>query len=204
MNLNPMTTAKNTPQNRKPFCMAVIGQPGAGKSYFAKELIAKEIENKGKVLLLNTDYDDWQDIPHMLGVLPSSYDYNAQARKIISPGAKQWEMIAEHFRNGLLVCEECKGYIPDRINQNLSLQVILQRRRHYSMDMLFLAHGITQIPPGLYPFFSHIVQFATSDSIDSRKRLLGAWHTKLIEGAKTIEKGLKKNPYVKVIHTSND
>ena len=190
----------NEAKERKPFVFAVIGKPGAGKSHLAAQLIANEQARGGKALLLNTDYQDWTDIPHMHGFLPSSFEYEKSCRRIISPTADQWEMICQHFKNGLLVADECKAYIPDRINSLKPLQTLLQRRRHYSLDMAFLAHGVTQLPPGLMPFITHFVQFETSDSLDIRKTVLGAWYPLLKKGETAIKKELKKNQYYHIIH----
>lgn len=190
----------NEAKTRKPFVFAVIGEPGAGKSHFASGLIDKEVEKGGKALLLNTDYQDWTDKPWMHGLDPESYKYSKSCRRIISPNEDQWLMISQNFKNGLLVADECKVYIPDKISALKPLQTLLQRRRHYSVDMAFLAHGVTQLPPGLMAFITHFVQFKTSDSLNLRKTVLGAWYPLLRIGELYIKKNLKKNPYYHIIH----
>ena len=189
-----------TKKGRNPFCFAIIGCPGSGKTTFANSLIDKELANGGKALILNIDFSDWHDVPHMNGDNPDVYKYTNEVRKIIGPNTKHWNFISTEFRNGLIIAEECRHYVPKEILSEPSLQKIMQRKRQYAIDLAFLAHGVTQLPPGLMPFFTHFIQFATLDSIDKRRTELGQWYPLLKNGESIINRERKKNPYYHIIH----
>lgn len=59
-------------------------------------------------------------------------------------------IIHQNFRNGLVVFDDCKPYIKPNLDHTPGLVDLLADFRHYGIDMCFVLHSVTQVPPEIW------------------------------------------------------
>jgi ABC-type Mn2+/Zn2+ transport system ATPase subunit len=142
---------------RQSLFFIIVGTNGTGKTTLLNKLIN---EKGGKSLVIDPDGLEWQHVeeihPEQTGELKSG-----QA-KILAPTREDLEHLLE-FQNGTLVLDDCRFYLNSRMDE--SIRRILIRRRHNSIDVFAVAHGLSEVPASFYTFATHLVCFKTNDSL---------------------------------------
>lgn len=143
--------------NRQSLFFIIVGTNGTGKTTLLNRLIN---EKGGKSLVIDPDGLEWQHIseikPEQAGELT-----NGQA-KILAPTIEDLENLMD-FQNGSLVLDDCRFYLKSRMEE--SIRRVLIRRRHNSIDVFAVAHGLSEVPASFYTFATHLICFKTNDSL---------------------------------------
>lgn len=161
-------------------CTLVLGFNGTGKTTFLRQLFLRMLsatQERGgrlKILIVTPDDTEWQEFPENALATPDDYIFDGIQRHIwqdIVGEDKHYslERIAM-FTNGIVVFDDCKVYFGDNLPQEIVNLFV--RRRQRSLDVFFVGHGFTTIPPKAFTYYSDAILFRTVDNIDRRKNCI--------------------------------
>lgn len=144
----------------------VCGTNGTGKSRFADAIIQAYPKEKVS-LIIDPDgseelFDKYTEITEDL--IPYQNQWGTNRAKCMYTSAKIFDTILTPPRekfNGLLVLDDARNYSGSRDEHLLRL---FRRSRQKNMDILFICHGLSEIPPSLITFSTKLVLFNTVDS----------------------------------------
>lgn len=174
----------------------IIGTTGTGKTTFCIELMQKKLLTKqNRILLINPNDEKLSGYENINLSSPEIKTFQG-IRKTYILDKKDWQGL-KNFKNGMLVFDDCRRYMPD--NLPLELRDIFINNRHYHIDIITVGHGFTEIPPRFYTFAKQLVLFKTLDSVDLRKRKLGGNFEKIKNLISDISKLYKNDRHIKKI-----
>ena len=198
-------------QERPTKLILIIGYNGTGKTTITKKLVLSELKkNNSHILVVTPDDIEWHSLPEVSERFPTRVTYYKGARKIIYNDKLEYpdqrthelqkgntvDLIADYFRNGLVVFDDCRSYFNASLES--SLHNLLIRRRQKMIDIIMVAHGFTEIPPKAFTFASDIILFKTMDNIDKRKPYLKDFE-KMKQMQEYVNKQAKVNPHFNIV-----
>lgn len=149
----------------------LCGTNGTGKSTLAKKIIDASTHNTGRraLALLPDDSE------------PIFREYNELTRtelrhinnianrynKIYFDNRKIFADIEMYFKNGVLAMDDARFYTGSADEE---LKKIFIRSRQNNVDVMFICHGLSEIPPSLITYATKIVLFNTVDSWERLKK----------------------------------
>lgn len=152
------------PKGRDTKVCSCTGTTGTGKSYKANE-IAKKLASKSNNKVLVISYagsgDSWN---HCKEIEPTEKDLKFKTgwKKIIylkhySRKDKKFPLleIFNHFRNGIIIFDDCKMYMKGDWENTPGLKLICNEHRHFGYDMFFIAHSPKHIPKQVWAYIAH-------------------------------------------------
>jgi GTPase SAR1 family protein len=161
-------------------CTLVLGFNGTGKTTYLRSLLEHMLQNANdnnqrlKILIVTPDDTEWQDYPENNLDTPDDYVFNGIQRHVWQ---EQYADIKHYslqrialFNNGIIVFDDCKVYFGDNLPQEIINLFV--RRRQRSLDVFFVGHGFTTIPPRAFTYYSDAILFRTVDNIDRRKNCI--------------------------------
>lgn len=164
-------------ESRAAKCTLVLGFNGTGKTTFLRETLEELLQRSRstgrrlKVLIVTPDDTEWQDYPENLLETPDDYVYEGIQRHVWMDeynGEKKYSLNRiSKFNSGIIVFDDCKVYFGDILPQEIINLFV--RRRQRSLDVFFVGHGFTTIPPRAFTYYSDAFLFRTVDNIDRRK-----------------------------------
>jgi len=165
----------------------------------------RELQTGGKVLILTPDYSEWTDIEE----ISSINKFSGVKKLIYEPGFKdkgEWnpgsiELIWNNFHDGLLIADDFRTFSIDTNSiEGRFLRKIWIRSRQKMLDVVFVAHGFTQVVPVfIYSHTTHIVLFKTIDEIKLAE-IKDIKKLKLLQN-EINNKALSNEHYYKIINT---
>lgn len=184
-------------QERAAKLIIILGFNGTGKTTITKQLVANEMKKpSGRGLVVTPDDIEWQTLPDVNTRLNHHIKEYVKFRKIIyQPGVLNW--IAEYFRNGLLIFDDCRAYLGATTDQEL--HNLLIRRRQKSIDIIAVGHGFSEVPPKFFTFASEIILFKTMDNIQRRKDVIRNFEEMKAAQSRINEKAQTNPHYFEVI-----
>lgn len=155
---------------RTPKQIVILGTNGTGKTTLVKKLVVNELKKENShVLIVVPDDMEWTNIPQVHPKYLQRIATYKGARKIIyQPGLI--DIIREHFKNGMVVFDDCRAYFDNSLERDL--HSLLIRRRQQMIDIIAVGHGFTEVPPKFFTFATHYALFKTIDNIDRRKNVM--------------------------------
>ena len=187
---------------REAKCTLVLGFNGTGKTTFIRETLEELLQRSRstgrrlKVLIVTPDDTEWQDYPENLLETPDDYVYEGIQRHVWQDsydGEKKYSLNRiSKFNSGIIVFDDCKVYFGDILPQEIINLFV--RRRQRSLDVFFVGHGFTTIPPRAFTYYSDAFLFRTVDNIDRRKDCINNFDYFKRCQAEVNEKA-KRNPY---------
>lgn len=160
-------------------CTLVLGFNGTGKTTFIQETLEELLQRSRangrrlKVLIVTPDDTEWRDYPENALETPDDYIYEGIQRHIWDSydGEKDYSLNRiSKFNSGIIVFDDCKTYFGDILPQEIINLFV--RRRQRSLDVFFVGHGFTTIPPRAFTYYSDAILFRTVDNIDRRKNCI--------------------------------
>jgi ABC-type sugar transport system ATPase subunit len=148
-------------------CVAILGTNGTGKSTQVARMVAAHVKKGGRALIVTPDDREWPSIP-MVDVTNRKKlaDFKGTRKTIFLKG-ETLESIQDNYTNGMLIFDDCRAYLTSSVG--LELHYLLIRRRQAHTNMVFVAHGFTDLIPKIFTFATHIILFKTRDNIAKRK-----------------------------------
>lgn len=179
-------------EDRATKLIVVLGYNGTGKTTLVKKLIINELKKPNShTLIITPDDIEFMSIESVHPRFPKRIRTYTGARKMIySPGLLP--LVADNFRNGLLVFDDCRAYLGSTTEQDL--HNLLIRRRQKMIDIIAVGHGFTEVPPKFFTFCSDIILFRTIDKIERRKDCLKDFE-KMKEAQERVNRAAEKNPH---------
>lgn len=177
----------------------IIGTNGTGKTTFARKIVDIELKRTaGRVLVVVApDGADWLEFPRINIYKKGRLDEFSGGWRHIWKDKDDLEFL-KHFKNGLLVFDDCRAYFDAKVNTNLQNFFIRSRQRQ--IDILSVAHGFTKVPPAFFAYATEIVLFKTRDAIQNRKNDLGNNYELLLAEKQHVDyMALKDIHYKKII-----
>ena len=183
-------------------CTLVLGFNGTGKTTFIRETLEELLQRyrstgrRLKVLIVTPDDTEWQDYPENTLETPDDYVYEGIQRHVWMDeycGEKKYSLNRiSKFNSGIIVFDDCKVYFGDILPQEIINLFV--RRRQRSLDVFFVGHGFTTIPPRAFTYYSDAFLFRTVDNIDRRKDCINNFEYFKRCQIEVNEKA-KRNPY---------
>ncbi len=174
--------------------LCIVGTNGTGKTYLANEFVQNELSNNGKVLVVTSHDNEWTNFDE----LKTFNNFSSGGKKIVMYPDEEQETIkrvSEKFYNGLLVLDDCGGYLGDKPPK--SFKQLMINRKQLMIDILFTAHSLRDLPKAIFSFNPVIILKNTTAGIEGREKILmanGALE-KIEKAQKEIKSKIKKNPY---------
>lgn len=180
--------------------IAIIGTNGTGKTYLANQFVENELAKGGKVLSVTSHDNEWTQFDD-LGTF--SEFTSGGKRLVIFPDEEQATIkrISEKYYNGLLVLDDCGGYLGDKPPK--AFKQLMINRKQLMLDILFTAHSLRDLPKAIFSFNPVLILKNTTAGIEGREKILAAnGALESVEKAmKEIKSKIKKNPYYQKVIT---
>lgn len=143
----------------------LVGTNGTGKSTFANKIIQAAVagENRRALAVLPDDSEPIFRDYNELQRTEIQYINQVQNKlnKVYFDNGKLFDDIQKYFRNGVLVLDDAR-YYTGSIDEGLRKLFI--RSRQNNIDIVFICHGLSEIPPSLITFATKIILLNTVDS----------------------------------------
>lgn len=163
----PASTSTSKAETREVRKIVFVGKPGTGKTTVIRKLVRKSLENHRRVLIVTPHENEWEDIPLVHPRFVNRIATYKGARRIIIREVQDLYPVCELFKNGLLVFDDCRAYVPD--TQDPKIRTMLLSCRQNDVDFCAVGHGFTAVPPLFFTYATHFCVFATTDNVARRK-----------------------------------
>lgn len=169
----------------------ILGRNGTGKSTFAQGII-KEMGRRAVVITLNGTPKIWRQYPAIDPSDPKAWDFKG----IVNVYYMQHEddtmkYIHTYFRDGILLFDDCRGYIKSNVDSDVYLKRLLIDFRHKMLDLFFVAHAPTDVPPRVWAFYSTAFVGAT-DALFPKGRISTDSAMELIEAQQRVNRKFRE------------
>jgi hypothetical protein len=155
-------------EQRLNHAIIMAGRKGSGKSTELNR-IAEKYPGDKKVLIIDVNgspaYAQHEKITYQMFMrwkkgIKRFYD---------SDHKRMFDFIMKHFKNGLVIFEDCTKYIP--ANPDQQLKTFLVDHRMWNVDLVFTFHSFKRIPNFFWEMTSYIIIKKTQERFDTRKNM---------------------------------
>lgn len=165
------------------FASLIVGRKRTGKSTYANEIAEKYARKHPgkKVLIIDVNgspaYQKHQQIDRALFVR-----WTKGIKRFYEPDhAAMFAFIIEHFRNGLIIFEDCTKYIDPHPSKQI--KQFLVDHRMWDADLVFTFHSLLRVPRFFWEMTAAIVLKKTQEEekellkrpIPNKTAVLAAW-----------------------------
>lgn len=136
----------------------VVGTNGVGKTTFVKNIVDSYPKNRNVLIADPDGYEKaWHKFPPIgdSSLIPAMTNHRFRH---MDPEKEDLEFYKK-FQHGMMVLDDCNHYL--RANLQHGMKQILVRRRQNDVDIIAIAHHLTEVPPKFWNFASHLVLFKT-------------------------------------------
>lgn len=164
----------------------ILGTNGTGKTTMLRHILDSSPQ---RALIVTSHVEEWTDLPENNLATRQDFLFHDRQRHIIRRDYTIERL--KYFKQGILIFDDCKTFIGDK---NAALEDLLIARRQLELDVFYIAHGFTRVPPLFYPYFSDLILFRTKDNPSSRKKDL-LQYEEIMEVQKRINQRAQQNPH---------
>ena len=186
----------------------VIGKKKVGKSTFLNSQAEAYAKKTGmKVLVVDVNgapaYAHHQLLSCNNFPVWCKGNYNGVKRFYLKDKPQMMDMIVEHFRDGLIIFEDCTKYIRGRVPDNV--MELLVDHRMWNADIIYTFHSLMKIPPSFWDLVNLVTVFKTNDVLEGNDNKYNA----RVPNYPAIKKAMiaqrnNKTPFAKPIIVSTD
>lgn len=150
---------------RQPEFILIIGAPETGKTTFSYKIITQLKRKTLFVLVRNSKglplirKEQINQLPNRKGLYYIEYD---------STDNDFWPYIEKHFVNGSIVLDDASYFLADM--RAFEFKRMVMRNRHSNNDVVWLSHGLSEVPPNFFTYVSKVILFNTTDSFERSKQ----------------------------------
>lgn len=169
----------------------MVGRKGTGKSTKLAVIAAKYPASK-KVLIIDVNGSPAYNNFERIEISKLKHLKSGKVKLLGTPSDSDLEFIAENFRDGLVIFEDCTKYIES--SPSRAIKTFLVDHRMYRCDLIFTFHSLKRIPPFFFEMTSYITLCKTQEQIE------GARNKNIIPNYENVIKAWNKvqtnpNPY---------
>lgn len=152
----------------------IMGRNGTGKSYLTHQIV-KKIGGKILVVTNNGLPKIWRKYPLIDPAKADDWKWKKGIKQIFAAQyeEKTFNYILKHFRSGIIVFDDCKDYIPERVSQIPALKKLLINFRHKEVDLFFIAHSPLDVPKQVWQYSYDVFVGATAAMFNASQVKLG-------------------------------
>ena len=149
----------------------VMGRNGTGKSYLTEKVV-KAMKRKVVVVTLNGAPAIWRQYPVIDPADKDAWKWKKGIRQVwyMQHEKDTFKHIYRNFNNGILVLDDCRGYLKSNVDADPYLKRFLIDFRHKMLDLFFVCHAPTDVPARLWAFYSTAFIGAT-DALFPKSRI---------------------------------
>jgi hypothetical protein len=153
----------------------IFGRNGTGKSTFLAKIL-KKIGGRAVVVTYAGMPKIWRPYDIIDPADPAAWDFKKGIKQVcwMQHEDETSDHIFRHFRKGILVFDDCREYIPDRLNSNKPLKRLVSSFRHLELDIFFIVHGPADVPRQVWNYQSACFVGATDMLIDKNNIKIGS------------------------------
>ena len=153
------------------------GKRGTGKTWFFLKTflsIYRKFNPKKRIVIIDTiDHPMYRHIPQIKSEMLSRWKRPGGVYRIFGEDPDvMLENVEKYLRNALVVFEDASKYINANLQDSVRRSVLDSKQKN--LDMLFMFHGFSYIPPKLLRISDEITIFK-SDNPDYRKKEIVAY-----------------------------
>ena len=136
----------------------IVGRNGTGKSTFCEKII-KAINQRALVVTYNGMPKIWRPYKEVDVRKPKAMAFKKGIRQVVAAryeeSAKKnhvFQHIYTNFRNGIIIWDDCRGYIDASVDRDRYFRQLMLDFRYKMLDMVFVVHSPSDVPPRLWGF----------------------------------------------------
>jgi molybdopterin-guanine dinucleotide biosynthesis protein len=170
----------------------IMGRNGTGKSTFAEKII-KSMKQRAVVVTLNGAPKIWRSHKVIDPADPKEWKFKKGIRQVwyMQHEKDTMKHIYKNYHDGLLIFDDCRGYLSSNVDADMYLKRLLMDFRHKMLDLFFICHAPTDVPARLWGFYSTAFIGAT-DALFPKSRIATDSAEKIIQAQKTVNASFKK------------
>lgn len=145
----------------------VIGRNGTGKSTFCEKIV-KGIGARALAVTYNGMPKIWRPYPEVDITHKKKMTFPKGIRQVIAGRYEEgrnknrvFEHIYRNYRDGMIIWDDCRGYINSAVDDNKYFRQLLLDFRHRMLDIIFVVHSPADVPPRVWGFTSTVWVGAT-------------------------------------------
>lgn len=158
----------------------IAGTRGTGKTDFIKNLLAKMTHFDKRLVVDTFDSDTWENLETFLHPEQKKINVpiiqlekfprwkNGIGRIFSSDTRHLMELIQQHALNTFIVFEDATKYIGSRLTDDMKMFVLDSKQKN--LDLVFIFHSLSQIPPDLIRVSDAIQLFKTQEGEPSKTK----------------------------------
>ena len=180
------------------FAWIFAGTNGTGKTTQALNAIDRYPKHKN-VVIFDPMFGErkWEKYPIMSldEALPFEMGENKTKRirlDVDYSNKKYFERLME-ITNSLLVFDDAMFWLNDD-PRGRHFRLLYLRRRQLNNDIIFIAHGMSEIPPSFFTFSTHIWLFNTTDGFERSRAKIPNFEA-IAGNVMKVNNDAKQNPY---------
>ncbi len=201
----------------------ILGSPGAGKSWFAREnVVNKLLKQNKRVLIIAPAFKDWKYIFENQIITDKEATALNCTKKIDFVDIKTNDKNTfsgvcrvfitkdsikhlKDLRNCCLVLDDCRQFMSSNLQDEL--ETLISRLRHQMVDLFVIGQAFRFIPVAFFSCVTEMFLFQTTGSIDAAKNRLADWR-EIEHYQKDVNRQAKTNKhyykYIQIVNTDYD
>ena len=170
----------------------VMGRNGTGKSYMTEKIV-KAMRRRVLVVTLNGAPKIWRPYKVIDPADKKAWNYKTGIRQVwyMQHDMDTMKHIYRNFNNGILVFDDCRGYLSSNTDHDIYLKRLLIDFRHKMLDLFFVCHAPTDVPSRLWAFYSTAFIGAT-DALFPKSRIATDSVAQIIAAQKSVNAAFRK------------
>jgi nucleoside-triphosphatase THEP1 len=169
----------------------IIGRNGTGKSTFCEQII-KTIKGRAIVCTYNGMPKIWRPYKEVDIKDKRKMAFKRGIRQVIAGRYEisrnqndTFKYLYRNFRNGFVVFDDARGYIGSNVDNDRYFRQLLLDFRHRMLDLVFVVHTPSDVPPRVWGFTSTVFVGAT-DSLVNKSQIKTDSADRVIEAQREI------------------
>ena len=132
----------------------IMGRNGTGKSYMMHKII-KALKGRAIVITLNGAPQIWRQYPEIDVSKKENWKFKKGIKQVYYMRHEKDTMkyIHQNFNGGIIIFDDCRGYMSSNTDHDIYLKRLLIDFRHKMLDLYFVVHAPTDVPPRIWAFY---------------------------------------------------
>ena len=184
-------------QHRDAEVTIIVGRNGTGKSTFCEKLV-KGLSQRTLAVTYNGMPKIWRPYKEVDITSARAMKFKKGIRQVIAARYEEssrknhvFRHIYTNFHNGIIIWDDCRGYIDSAVDNNKYFRQLILDFRHRMLDMIFVVHSPSDVPPRLWGFAS-TAWIGATDSLVNKSQVRTHSADRIIEVQHEVNEAFKK------------